>query len=124
MAVGSQVTCNDISNIINNFKKGRGLQESPVTLTTVPGKIIEQILLKTVLRHLEDKEIIWDSQHSFTKGKSHLTDPMTFSDGMTTSADIFDMIPTTFFCLNWREMDLMSGQLDGQETGEKVASRE
>lgn len=50
----------------------------PVSLTSVPGKVMEEIILTAITLHMQDSQGIRPSQHGFMKGRSCLTNLISF----------------------------------------------
>jgi len=58
-----------------------------VSLISVPWKMMEQMVLEEMLRYMQDKDIIWDSQHDYTNGRSSLINLKAFCDVVISSVD-------------------------------------
>ena len=78
------------ANVTPMFKKGKKEDlwiYRLVSLTSVPGKVMEQIILKTISRHLKDKKMVRIGQQGFTNGELRLTNLIVFSSEGTSLVD-------------------------------------
>ena len=79
-----------VANVSPLFKKGGRKKTGnyrPVSLTSVLGKLLESIVKDFITQHLEGSDIIRQSQHGFTKGKSCLTNLLEFFEDVTSRVD-------------------------------------
>jgi len=74
------------ANVTPVFKEGKKEDPGnyrPVSLTTIPGKAMEQLILEVIVKQVEEKKVIKSSHHELTKGKSCLINLIAFYDSMT-----------------------------------------
>ncbi|KAF1534907.1 hypothetical protein FQV19_0007770, partial [Eudyptula minor] len=79
-----------LANVTPIYKKGRKEDPGnnrPVSLTSVPGKIMERFILRALTRHERDNQGIRPSQHGFTRGRSCLINLISFYDQVTRLVD-------------------------------------
>ena len=78
------------ANIIPSFKKGSKTDANnyrPVSLTSVPSKIMESIIKDAILSYIEDNNPISVHQHGFVSGRSCLTNLLEVLEAWTRILD-------------------------------------
>ena len=84
-----------VAPIFKKGTKGSAGNYRPVSLTSIPCKLLESIINDQITAHLSTHSLINDSQHGFTKGRSCTTNLTLFLDKLTEvldrgkAADIF-----------------------------------
>jgi len=80
----------ELANVTPIYKKGWKEDLGsyrPVSITSVPGKVAEQVVLSTITRHVQDNQVIRPSQHGFMKGRSSLINLISSYDKWTLLVD-------------------------------------
>ncbi|CAM4650296.1 unnamed protein product [Lepidochelys olivacea] len=88
-----------IVNVTPIFKKGsRGDPGNYrlVSLTSVPGKLVETIVKNKIGKHIDEHHLLGKSQHGFCKGTSCLTNLLEFFEGVNKHVDKGDPVDIVY----------------------------
>jgi len=72
-----------LANVMPIYKKDRKEDPGnyrPVSPNSVPWKVIEQLILSVITWHIQDNQVIRLCQHGFMKGRSSLTNLISFCE--------------------------------------------
>ena len=78
------------ATVVPIFKKGQKKDPAnyrPVSLTSIPCKMMESIIKDKIMCHLEENGLIRDTQHGFQKGKSCATNLILTLEILTEASD-------------------------------------
>ncbi|KAK7485512.1 hypothetical protein BaRGS_00023200, partial [Batillaria attramentaria] len=78
------------ANVIPIFKKGEHHDPSnyrSVSLTSVPGKVLEHIIVSALMKHLEECNLLCPGQHGFRNKRSCETQLLEFAEEVTESVE-------------------------------------
>ena len=64
----------------------------PVSLTSIPGKILEKLIKESMCNTLVEGKILNDSQHGFVVGRSCITNLISFYDRVSHHLDMGDEV--------------------------------
>ncbi|NWW70266.1 RTXE polymerase, partial [Climacteris rufus] len=79
-----------LANVTPIYKKGKKEDSGkyrPVSLTSVPSRVMEQFITGAIMQHLQDGQEIRPSQHGLRRGRPCLTNLVSFYDQVTCLVD-------------------------------------
>ena len=79
-----------VADIVPIYKKGKKSVPGnyrPVSLTSQIGKLLEKIIKDEITGHLSQYHLLNDTQHGFMRGRSCLTNLLTYMEGVTRMLD-------------------------------------
>ena len=79
-----------IAHVSPIFKKGERYSAEnyrPISLTSVTGKLLEHIIVHTIMNFLEENSILCREQHGFRKNRSCISQLLGLMDELTKSRD-------------------------------------
>ena len=77
----------DVVPIYKKGPKGEPGNYRPISLTSIPGKLMEGVIKDSLMTHLIENNLIRDSQHGFMPGRSCTTNLLIFMDKVTEAVD-------------------------------------
>ncbi len=86
----------NVCPIFKNGSKHLAANYRPVSLTSQICKVFESLMRDVIVQHLEDNELLKDSQHGFRKGRSCLTNLLTFLDRVSGCLDEGESVDVVF----------------------------
>ena len=79
-----------VADVVPIFKKGMKSVPGnyrPVSLTSHIGKLMEKFIKEEITSHLDRYDLLNDTQHGFMRGRSCLTNLLTYMEGVTRMLD-------------------------------------
>jgi len=76
-----------VTPAVKNGKKDDPGNYRPISLTSFPGKVMEQLILDIISKQAEEKKVIRSSPHGFPNGKSRFNNLKAFYDDMAVGVD-------------------------------------
>ena len=118
-----------LANITPIYKKSDRSDPSnyrPFSLTSIPSKILEHVIYRHLMTHLEANAILSDAQHGFRKGRSCETQLLLLLENLTKTLDnrrqvdliltdfskVFDKVPHQRLLLKLRNFGVQGSILD------------
>ena len=100
LATGSLPATWNEATVIPIYKSGDRLNPvsfRPISLTSVPCKMLERLIKRSVMQHLQQHNLISPSQHGFVPGRSCITNLLMFMDSLTQAHDDGLITDAVFF---------------------------